>query len=150
MNYILKMEVPFEMATVRYGEATGTGHVKVARKEIYTRMPGIGPVVDEAVTGRHGGSFTSFGDYSVELFKHITHLEDGCYRSLYDMAAVAIVKNPAWAETKEIPCPVYINNQWVEQHSNNRKITIWENFDRDAIMDDFYATLEGNTNKTAE
>ena len=150
MNYILRMEVPFEMATVRYGEATGTGHVKVARKEIYTRMPGIGPVVDEAVTGRHGGSFTCFGDYSVELFKHITHLEDGCYRSLYDMAAVAIVKNPAWAETKEIPCPVYINNQWVEQPTNTRKITIWENFDRDAIMDDFYATLEGNPVTAAE
>ena len=144
MNYILHMDVPFEMVTVRYGEPSGTGHVKVARKEIYTRMPGIGPVVGEAVTGRHGGSFTSFGDYSVELFKHITHLEDGCYRSLFDMAAVAILKNPDWAETKEIPCPIYIKDEWVEQPSNSRKIIIWENFDRDAIMDDFYATLEGN------
>ena len=69
MNYILQMDVPFEMVTVRYGEPSGTGHVKVARKEIYTRMPGLGPVVGEAVTGRHGGSYSSFGDYSVELFK---------------------------------------------------------------------------------
>jgi hypothetical protein len=113
-------------------------------------MPGIGPVVNEAVTGRHGGSFTSFGDYSVELFKHITHLEDGCYRSLFDMAAVAILKNPAWAESKEIPCPIYIDNQWVEQPSNSRKISIWEKFDRDAIMNDFYATLEGNPGTAAE
>ena len=60
------------------------------------------------------------------------------------MAAVAIVKNPDWAEPKEIPCPVYYNDQWVEQPSNERKIIIWENFDRDAIMDDLYATLEGN------
>ena len=150
MNYILKMEVPFEMVTVRYGETSGTGHVKVARKEIYTRMPGIGPVVDEPVTGRHGGSFTSFGDYSVDLFKHITHLEDGCYRSLFDMAAVAIVKNAAWAEIREIPSPLYINDEWVEQPDNSRKITVWENFDRDAIMDDFYTTLEGNTGKAAD
>jgi hypothetical protein len=143
LNYILNMEVPFEMVTVRYGEPSGTGHVKVARKEVYTRMPGIGPVVEEAVSGRHGGSFNCFGDYSVELFRHIQHLEDGCYRSLFDMAAVAIVKEASWAKTKEIPAPAYLNNAWLEQPGNSRTITIWENFDRDAIMKDFYATLEG-------
>ncbi|MCD4710001.1 MAG: nucleoside hydrolase, partial [Bacteroidales bacterium] len=72
INYILKTGAPFEMVTVRYGQTTGTSEVKVRRKEIYTRMPGAGPVMDEAVTGRHGGTFTCFGDYSVELFKHIT------------------------------------------------------------------------------
>jgi len=142
MNYILKCDVPFEMATVRYGLATGTAAVKVARKEIYTRMPGLGPVVEEAVTGRHGGSFSSFGDYSVDLFRHIEHLEDGCFRSLFDMAAVAIVKDPSWADATEIPCPIYIKNAWVEQTGNSRKITVWENFDKDAIMADFYKTLE--------
>jgi len=150
LNYILGRDVPFEMATVRYGQPTGTGHVKVARKEIYTRMPGIGPVVTEAVSGRHGGSFTCFGDYSVDLFRHITHLEDGCYRSLYDMAAVAIVKNPQWAEAFEVPAPVYGNDGWVEQPGTRRKITIWENFDRDAIMNDFYAALEGSAGTVSE
>jgi hypothetical protein len=150
LNYILNSRVPFEMATVRYGQPTGTGHVKVARKEIYTRMPGIGPVVDKSVTGRHGGSFNCFGDYSVNLFRHITHLEDGCFRSLYDMAAVAIVKDPSWAQVKEIPCPLYINNKWMEQPENNRKITVWENFDRDAIMADFYSTLEGHAEAAGE
>lgn len=142
MSYILKCDVPFELVTVRYGQPSGTAAVKVARKEIYTRMPGLGPVVKEAVTGRHGGSFTSFGDYSVDLFRHIEHLEDGCFRSLFDMAAVAIVKDPSWAETMEIPCPIYLNGAWVEEPENERKIVIWENFNKEAIMADFYETLE--------
>jgi len=150
LNFILKAEVPFEMVTVRYRESTGTAFVKAKRKDIYIRMPGLGPVVDEPVTGRHGGSFSCFGDYSVDLFRHITHLEDGCFRSLFDMAAVAIVKDPSWAEAREIPSPLYINNEWVEQASSSRMITIWENFDADAIMADFYATLEESANPVTE
>jgi purine nucleosidase len=142
LNSILKTDVPFEMATVRYGESSGTADVKVKRKDIYVRMPGLGPVVDKPVTGRHGGTFTCFGDYSVDLFRHITSLEDGCYRSLFDMAAVAIVKDPDWAETVEIPAPLYFGNEWVEQPGNERTILIRENFNREAILDDFYATLE--------
>ena len=143
LNFILKTEVPFEMVTVRYGLDSGTAYVKAKRKNIYIRMPGMGPVVDEPVTGRHGGTFTCFGDYSIDLFRHINHLEDGCFRSLFDMAAVAIVKDPTWAETSEIQSPLYIDNNWVEQPVNSRMITIWENFNADAIMTDFYSTLEG-------
>lgn len=150
LNFILKTEVPFEMVTVRYGLPTGTYAVKAKRKDIYVRMPGLGPVVDEPVTGRHGGSFTCFGDYSVDLFRHITHLEDGCFRSLYDMAAVAIVKDPSWAQAKEIPGPLYIRDEWVERPENKRTIKVWENFDRDAIMSDFYGTLEGNAATASE
>lgn len=150
MNYILKTEAPFEMVTVRYGESTGTAFVKAKRKNIYVRMPGMGPVVDEPVTGRHGGSFICFGDYSIDLFRHIEHLEDGCFRSLFDMAAVAIVKDPTWAETLEIPSPLYINNEWVEQPGNIRKITVWENFKAEDIMADFYASMEGNLDQVSE
>lgn len=145
LNFVLKTDVPFEMATVRYGESSGTADVKVRRRDIYTRMPGSGPVVAEPVTGRHGGSFTCFGDYSVDLFKHITDLEDGCYRSLFDMAAVAIVKNPSWAESYEIPCPLYFNDGWVEQPDNKRMITIWENFNSDAILNDFFTTIDNGS-----
>ena len=143
MNFILKTGAPFEIVTVRSGQPSGTAAVKAKRKNIYIRMPGMGPVVDEAVTGRHGGTFTCFGDYSVDLFRHIDHLEDGCFRSLFDMAAVAIIKDPSWAESLEIPSPIYIDNSWVEQPGNSRTITIWENFNADAIMTDFYSTLEG-------
>ena len=142
MNYILKCDVPFEMVTVRYGLPSGTAAVKAKRQNIYIRMPGLGPVVEEPVTGRHGGSFTCFGDYSVDLFRHIDHLEDGCFRSLFDMAAVAIIKDPTWAEAIEVPSPIYLNDEWVEQPGNSRKITVWENFNSGAIMADFYKTLE--------
>lgn len=145
MNYILRTDVPFEMVTVRYGTPSGTAAVRVARREIYTRMPGLGPRVEEPVTGRHGDAFNCFGDYSVNLFRHIEHLDEGCYRSLFDMAAVAIVKDPSWARASEIPSPVLIENRWVEQPDNRRTITVWEDFDRDAIMTDFYATLEAQT-----
>ncbi len=144
MNYVLETDVPFEMVTVRYGKSSGTAAVKVARHEIYTRMPGVGPKVDEPVTGRHGDSFNCFGDYSVNLFKHIESLEDGCYRSLFDMAAVAIVKDPSWATANEIPCPVYKDDKWVEQPDNERQIIVWEDFVKENILADFYETLENH------
>lgn len=142
MNYILNMEVPFEMVTVGYGKPSGTGAVTANRKEIAQRMPGLGPKVAEPVSGRHGGSFQNFGDYSVNLFDHIETYDEQGTRSLYDMAAVAIVKNPGWAESKEIPAPVLINNQWVERPGNQRSIIVWENFNKEAIMNDFYNRMK--------
>ncbi len=144
MNYVLQTEAPFEMVTVRYGAESGTGAVKAKRQNIYIRMPGIGPVVDTPVTGRHGGTFTCFGDYSVDLFRHTDPSVKGCFRSLYDMAAVAIVKDPTWATAIEIPCPALINNAWVEQPDNPRTILVWENFKKELIIEDLYKTLESS------
>ena len=144
MNYILKTNVPFEMVTVRGGKSSGTAAVKVSRQEIYTRMPGLGPKVDEPVTGRHGGSFNCFGDYSIDLFKHIEYLEDGSYRALFDMAAVAIVKDPSWATASEIPSPVYLDDEWIEQPDNKRNILVWENFAKENILEDFFKTMEAS------
>lgn len=144
MNYILQTEAPFEMVTVRWGKPSGTAAVKVKRKDVYIRMPGLGPHVESPVTGRHGGTFTCFGDYSMDLFRHIEHLEDGCFRSLFDMAAVAIVKNPNWASSTEIPCPALISNAWIEQPDNSRKIIVWEDFNKEEIIEDLYKTLDIN------
>ena len=142
MNYVLNTKVPFEMVTVRYGKPTGTAAVTATRAEIGRKMPGLGPNTTESVTGRHGDAFNNFGDYSVNLFEHIdSHDEEGI-RALYDMAAVAIVKNPEWAERKEISAPILIDNEWVERPDNERKIVLWENFDKKAIMNDFYDSME--------
>jgi len=108
-------------------------------------MPGKGPVVNEAVTGRHGNKFTCFGDYSVNLFE-----ECDCYtippgRPLFDMAAVAIVKNPSWAEVRTIPAPIMIDQKWVERSGNKRTVKIWENFDINKILNDFYRTMDDYT-----
>ena len=143
LQFILdSTSVPFEMAVVRYGTPSGTDHVRVTKEEIHTRMPGKGPHVRMPVEGRNGGQFRSFGDYSVDLFDHIQMNGTPPSRALYDMAAVAIVKNPAWAHPQHIGAPQLVSSKWVDRPQNARKITVWENFDRDAILADFFATMD--------
>jgi purine nucleosidase len=142
LQYILDTNVPFEIALVRYGFGNGTDAVRVTRDEIHARMPGRGPHVATPITGRNGGTFTSFGDYSVDLFDHIEMSGNPPSRALYDMAAVAIVKHPSWAHARRIPAPMLADGKWVERPANPRTITLWENFQRDSILSDFYATME--------
>lgn len=142
MNYVLNTQVPFEMVTVRYGDPSGTDAVKVTQAEINEKMPGMGPKIDTPISGRHGGEFYNFGDYAVSLFKHIDYYSDPPARALFDMVAAAILKNPNWGEQKEIPAPILIDNEWEERPNNPRKIIVWENFDKDAVIQDFYHTLE--------
>ncbi len=66
-------------------------------------------------------------------------------RALFDMAAVAIIKNPDWAEKKEIPAPRLQGIEWVEQTDNQNKIIIWENFKRDSIVNDLFQLMEEST-----
>ena len=139
LDPILESDVPFEMAMVRYGEPSGTDAVKARLDDIKRIMPGKGPSITTPVTGRHGGEFSNFGDYSVELFEKFRgHPTE---RPLFDMAAVAIVKNPAWAERITIGAPKFANGKWTNRPSNPRKVVIWENFDKEAIMKDFYSRM---------
>ena len=142
MNYVLETDIEFEMVTVRYGKPSGTDAVKVTKEEIDKNMPGLGPKIDNPITGRHGGTFDNFGDYSVNLFEKIDLHGNPPSRSLFDMAAVAIVKNPGWAKATIIPCPTMIDRVWVEQPENPRKIVVWEHFDKENILKDFYKTLD--------
>lgn len=142
MNYLLNSDLPFEMVTVRYGDPSGTDAVKVTKAQILQRMPGMGPQISEPVEGRHGGLFDNFGDYSVNLFENYGMGGDPPSRPLFDMAAVAIVKNPDWAESRDIPAPVLIDNEWTERPENDRKITLWEHFDIYGIMNDFFVSME--------
>ncbi|WP_146531506.1 nucleoside hydrolase [Novipirellula artificiosorum] len=141
LNSILNTDVDFEIALVRYSKPSGTDAVRATLEEIRTLMPGQGPQVAPPVMGRHGKSFTCFGDYSVDLFENITLHGDPPSRALFDMAAVAIVKNPSWATPRTIPAPILKDGKWVERPENPRKIILWENFDRNAIMQDFYHSM---------
>ncbi|MGW8314667.1 MAG: nucleoside hydrolase [Bacteroidales bacterium] len=145
MNYLLNCEVPFEMVTVRYGQPSGTAAVTVTQQEINRKMPGLGPLTSEPVPGRHGGTFNCFGDYSVSLFEYIHYDDDQRSRALFDMAAVAIVKDPSWADSVHIPAPILTENQWMERPGNPRTIAVWQNFNREAILTDFFHTLEQAT-----
>ncbi|MEZ4826808.1 MAG: nucleoside hydrolase [Bacteroidia bacterium] len=92
MNYVLSTPVPFEMVTVRYGKPSGTDAVRATPQEIADKMPGAGPLAEKPVEGRNGGSFTHFGDYSLDLFSHIDLHGNPPSRALFDMVAVAVVK----------------------------------------------------------
>ncbi len=150
MNYVLGTKVPFEMVTVRYGDRSGTDAVKVTQNFINSEMPGKGPKISEPITGRHGGQFATFGDYAVSLFEHIDYHDEEKHRALFDLAALAIIKNPGWAESRTHPCPIYEDGQWIERENNPRQITIWENFDRDAIVNDLMQTLENPVKASVE
>jgi len=140
LNYVLEQDVPFEMVTVRYTKASGTDAVRVTPREIQQNMKGVGPKVTP-VKGRHGKNLTTFGDYAIELFENIELYGDPPSRALYDMVAVAILKNPEWGETKQISCPIMVDNEWQLQANNFRKITVWENFDSEAIIRDFFQVM---------
>ncbi|MBD3290025.1 nucleoside hydrolase [candidate division KSB1 bacterium] len=140
LDPVLESNVEFEMVMVRYGKPSGTDAVKAYLSDFQQKMPGKGPHISEPVTGRHGGTFTNFGDYSVDLFEKFRGSPTS--RPLFDMAAVAIVKNTDWADRVVIPAPKFENGKWIERPDNPRKVVIWENFDRDAIMQDFYNTME--------
>jgi purine nucleosidase len=142
LNYILDSDVEFEIAIVRYGKPSGTDAVWASLQEIRTRMPGTGPRIRQPVEGRHGGQFTRFGDYSVSLFENYPMQGDPPSRPLFDMAAVAILKNPSWATALRIPAPILVERRWVDRPGNPRHITIWENFDREAIIQDFFHSVE--------
>jgi purine nucleosidase len=143
LTYILEQtDVPVEIVTVRYGKPSGTDAVRATPEEIRARMPGKGPRVSPPVTGREGGTHETFGDYSVALFEHIELHGDPPSRALFDMAAVAIVKNPEWATARRLPAPRLEAHGWVDRPGHPRTITVWENFDSAAIMEDFYATMD--------
>jgi hypothetical protein len=141
LNSVLDSNVDFEIALVRYGEPSGTDAVRAAIADVRRIMPGKGPRIGPAVTGRHGGEFSTFGDYSVNLFEHIELGGDPPSRALFDMAAVAVVKQPKWAAKRTIPAPILEGGKWNERPANARSIVLWENFDRTAIMTDFYDTM---------
>lgn len=141
LSYILDLDVPFEIALVRYGKPSGTDAVRVTLADIERNLPGAGPRIPRPVVGRHGGRFSTFGDYAIDLFHHIRLDGDPPSRALYDMAAVAIVKNPAWATRTEIPAPILEGGVWRERPQNPRRIVVWENFQRDAIVGDFFAIM---------
>lgn len=148
--YVLETDVPFEIALVRYGVPSGTDAVRTTLEEVRENMPGRGPRAAAPVKGRHGGQFECFGDYSVNLFEHIQMHGNPPSRALYDMAALAIVKNPGWATAEEVPAPQLVvgegtQGRWVDQPDNTRRITLWKDFNRDAIIADFYATMERAT-----
>lgn len=145
LNYVLDSSIPLEMVVCRYGKPSGTDAVRASPDDIKAKLIGKGPKANTPIIGRNGGEFSTFGDYSLNLFSNIDLHGDPPSRALFDMVAVAILKNQTWGETFEVPAPVYFDEKWVERPSNSRKITVWENFNKEAVMKDFYDTFDNYT-----
>ncbi|MBB3697862.1 nucleoside hydrolase [Flammeovirga yaeyamensis] len=145
MNYIMRTNAHFEIMPCRYNMESGTAHVKVYKEAIVKKMKGMGPTVNTTIIGRHGGEFSNLGDYLSSLFEHIEYYHNPPSRSLFDMVAVAVIKNNDWAERSEITPFIYENERWNTIGKGKRKVILWEFFDAEAIMDDFYKTLNPQT-----
>jgi hypothetical protein len=140
---VVESDVELDIATVRYDgqPEPGTASVIVNLREIKERMTGVGPLAAQSVTGRAGGEFVRFGDYSVDLMSRIVGGNENGTRALYDQAAVAILKNPEWATVQELPAPALNGIGWEARPNNPRKIRFWHSFERDAIVGDFFASM---------
>jgi hypothetical protein len=135
-------DLELEIVTVRYGETSGTDAVRLSVEEVCSAMVGLGPAV-EPVPGRHGGSFTCFGDYSVELFKKFGEE----VRPIFDVCALVILKYPEYAE-KSIESGVSFDGTcWSRNNRCNREIVFWENFDKEKIIREFMKAMQGSGNK---
>lgn len=142
MKYVIdSTDVDFEIVPARYGEPSGTDAVRVSIDFVKTEFAGLGPKAEKPVTGRHGGEFEYFGDYSLSLFENIGSWGEGGTRALFDMVAVATVKNPAWATKTVMPAPELDGTTWTERKENPREIVVWSDFAREEIINDFIGTL---------
>lgn len=136
VNFVLESGVDFEIVTVRYQETTGSTAVQVTREQIQQNMPGTGPLVS-AISGRHGGQYTRFGDYSVSLFENFGFAT----WSLFDVVAVAVVKNPALGQLNEVSVPPLDETEWDHDSTTRYRVRMWEHFDKNEILKDFFETM---------
>ena len=140
MNYILNQDVEFDMIMVRYGKPSGSDAVRATPDDIQRHLTGAGPEVTP-VEGRHGGTFEHFGDYALNLFQQIELHGDPPSRALFDVVAIAVLKQPEWGSYSLVPAPIMVDKKWIDQPENTRMVGIWENFDQAAILEDFYHSL---------
>lgn len=147
VNPVIESGVEFEMVTVRYGLPTATDAVRVTPDEVNKYLAGKGPLSKNTIIGRHGGEFNRFGDYSKNLFDHAQMNGYPPSRPLFDMVVIAILKNPGWGTPHEIPAPKLVGQAWEDQPENPHKIIYWDEFNRDAIVNDLFTQMEAATPK---
>jgi inosine-uridine nucleoside N-ribohydrolase len=135
VNPVLNSGVDFAICTER--NDNGTGAVLASQSEIRQNMPGMGPRISHPVPGRHGGVFSCFGDYSVDLFQHVSEER----RPLFDVCALAILKNPAWATPVTVSGFRAKGSGW-EETADPVSFVLWKDFDRDGILADFFACMK--------
>lgn len=146
LNYVLKTNVEMEIVPVRPNDTTGTRHVRVLQSEIAARMPGLGPMQQIGIEGRRrdGKLFNNFGDYSVELFKYIRYSTTPPDRALFDLVPLSLLREPAWGQRTRVINTVYTAEGFKTDTTNasSREVIVWENFNRNAIIENFFRVME--------
>lgn len=145
VNPVIESGAPFEMVTVRYGKPSGSDAVRITPAQVDKNIKGKGPVSEYTIIGRHGGEFNNFGEYSANLFSHIELHGNPPSRAMFDMVALAVIKNENWGQKTEISAPKLVENSWIEQPDNETKIIVWQNFDGEAIVGDLFELMEKAT-----
>ncbi len=130
-------DLEFEILTVRYGEPSGTDAVSLSVEEVRRTMTGLGPKV-APVPGRHGGTFTCFGDYSVELYKKYGE----AIRPIFDVCALVILKFPEYGRKTPVKGASFDGENWYLDGNPEREVIFWEDFDKAAIIKEFYKTMQ--------
>jgi purine nucleosidase len=133
VNPVISSGVEMWVCTV----AGGTMEVKTTTTEIINHLKGKGMMV-EPIEGRHGGEFDQLGDYLANLWENVEQET----RSLFDMAAVATVKNPQWAEDTVVCGPRLVNGEWTTIDTRKDSVVFFRDYDVDGVMDDFWKTMK--------
>jgi len=133
VNPVIKSGVEMWICTV----AGGTAEVRTTRTQITSHLKGKGKQV-EPIEGRHGGNFDRLGDYLVNLWENVKEET----RSLYDVANVATVKNPQWAEKTVVYGPRLINGAWTSEANAKDSVVFFRNYDVTSVINDFWKTME--------
>lgn len=145
VNPVIESGVEFEMVTVRYGQPTSTDAVRVTPDEVDEFLAGKGPVSLDTIVGRDGGKYNRFGDYSKALFDNAKMHSYPPSRALFDLVVLAVLKNESWGTKHEIPAPKLVEHAWEDQPENPHTIVYWDQFNRDAIVNDFFQAMAAAT-----
>ncbi len=145
VNPVIDSGVELEIVPARYGKPTASDAVRTTPQEILEKMSGKGPLARQPIIGRNGGTFDRFGDYSINLFDNIKLYGDPPARAMFDMVALAVIKNPEWGTATTIPAPTLVGDAWEPRPENSHTIIIWDQFDRDGIMNDFFGRMDQAT-----
>lgn len=142
LNPVFQSGMETEIALVAYGRGDGTDAVKIPIKEVERIMPGLGPHIADSIEGRNGGYFHSFGDYAVNLWQNMKLYGESQSRSLFDLAAVVIVKKPGYSDKKLIPAPFWKDGGWDLDYETKNQTVLYHNFKKDSILNEFFESLE--------
>ena len=67
-------------------------------------------------------------------------------RPLFDVVAVAVVKNPDWGAKNPIKASRLNELEWDLDGPQGREIHIWEHFHKEAILRDFFEVMTAASN----